>query len=149
MWTMDPAGLYRLMICKRDSIVRGSLEGLAFSSNIANFLAHVARCAIFALKARRFLHSTRDGGGHTEEQNILLYDTVMQIWSISGADDVPPARRCGTYAPLSAKNLACKSILCRFEIAAPCGGGATSFHPRKNLRRTQINEARFSDLGWV
>ena len=26
-------------------------------------------------------------------QNVLLYDTVMQISSISGADDVPPARR--------------------------------------------------------
>ena len=61
---------------------------------------------------------------------------------------MPSARRCGTYAPLSAKNLACKSILCRFGTAAPCGGGATSSHPRKKLGRTQINEARFSDLGW-
>ena len=81
-------------------------------------------------------------------QDVVGDITVMHILSMCEADDVPPARRCGTHAPLSAKNLACKSILCRFEIAAPCGGGATSFHPRKNLGRPQINEACFSDLGW-
>ena len=83
------------MICKRDSIASTSLEGRgSFFSNIANFLAHVARCAIFALKARRFLHSTRDGGRHTEVQNFFFgYGTVLQSRSISGADDVPPARR--------------------------------------------------------
>ena len=84
---------------------------------------------------------------HGRVQNVSGYGTVMQIWSISGADDVPPARRCGTYAPVSAKKSACKSILCRFEIAAPCGG-ATSSHPRKKLGRTQMNEACFSYLGW-
>ena len=52
---------------------------------------------------------------------------------------------CGTYAPLSTKNLACKSILCRFAL---CGGGGTAFHPLQNLERPPLNEACFSDLGW-
>ena len=67
---------------------------LLFSSNIANFLAHAARCVIFALGPKRLLYSTHFGEGHTKVQNVFVgYGTVLQIRSISGTDDVPPAGR--------------------------------------------------------
>ena len=79
MWTMDPGGSVPLDDLQAGLDRERKLGGTCFVHNIANFLAHVARCAIFALGPERLLHSTHDGGGHTKVLNILGCDTVMQI----------------------------------------------------------------------
>ena len=79
MWTMDPAGSVHLDDLQACLDRERKLGRTSFVSNIENSLAHVARCVIFALKPKRFLHSTHFGGGHTRVQNVFGYGTVMQI----------------------------------------------------------------------